>query len=141
MLDSRAMRTEKDVEAYLTRMNRRWTAVEGERTYLVHSSEAMPPIAVRVDPPLVVLRVRISDAKMANVALLRRLLELNAGSLVHTAYGLEQDHVVLSSALELENLDMNELQATMDEIDLALAEQVPSLAQLSKAESIPAPRA
>lgn len=135
------MRTEKDVEAYLTRMNRTFSAVEGETgTYLVHSSASMPPIALRVDPPLVVLRVRISDASSAQVALLRRLLELNAQSLVHSAYGLEKDHVVLGAALELENLDFNELESTMDEIDLALAEQVPMLAKLSKAESVsPAP--
>lgn len=134
------MRTEKDVEAYLTRMNRTFSAVEGETgTYLVHSSASMPPIALRVDPPLVVMRVRISEGRNAQVALLRRLLELNADSLVHTAYGLEKDHVVLGAALELENLDFNELEAVIDEIDLALAEQVPMLAKISKAESIPAP--
>src|SRR6476660_8600706 len=111
------MRTEKDVEAYLARMNRTFTTVEGEvRTYLVESSASMPAIAIRVDAPLVVLRVRISDAKTANVALLRKLLEYNAESLVHSAYGLEKDHVVLVSALELENLDFNELQAALDEI-------------------------
>lgn len=132
------MRTDKDVEAYLAGMNRTFSQVHDQPgTYLVHSSAAMPQIAVRVDPPLVVLRVRISDARSANVALLRRLLEYNAESLVHTAYGLEKDHVVLVSALELENLDFNELQAVLDEIDVALAEQVPLLAQLSKAESIP----
>lgn len=135
------MRTEKDVEAYLGLMNRTFRKVEGEaRTYLVDSSEAMPAIAIRVDPPLIVLRVRITDAKDANVALLRKLLELNVDSLVHSAYGLERDHVVLVSAHELENLDFNELQAALDEIDLALAQQVPLLSQLSKAEHISDPR-
>jgi hypothetical protein len=130
------MRTEKDVEAYLASMNRTWRHVEGEPgTYLVYSSEAMPPIAIRVDPPLVVLRVRITEATGANVALLRKLLEYNVEALVHTAYGLEKDHVVLVSAHELENLDMNELAATLDEFDLALAQHIPLLASLSKAES------
>jgi hypothetical protein len=92
----------------------------------------MPEIGVRVDPPLVVLRVRIADARSANLPLLRKLLEYNAEALVHTAYGLETDHIVLTSALELENLDMNELQAALDEMDLALAQQVPQLARMSK---------
>jgi hypothetical protein len=43
---------------------------------------------------------------------------------VHASYGIEDKHVVLSSALELENLDFNEIQATLDEIDLALAQHL-----------------
>jgi hypothetical protein len=36
---------------------------------------------------------------------------------------------VLSGALELENLDFNELQATLDEIDMALAQQLPGVSK------------
>ena len=50
------------------------------------------------------------------------------------SYGLDDEHVVLSSALELENLDFNELQAALDEIDVALAQHVPELARLAKDE-------
>jgi len=39
---------------------------------------------------------------------------------------------VLSSALELENLDFNEIQATLDEIDVALAQQLSQLAETAK---------
>jgi hypothetical protein len=128
------MRTLRDVEAYLGGLNRRFSAVEGqEGTFLVHSSERMPPIAVRVDPPLVVFRVHIGDAPKADhVPFYRKLLELNARALVHTSFGLEGEQIVLCAALELENLDFNELEATLDEIDLALAEHVPLLAELSK---------
>ncbi|WP_394821941.1 hypothetical protein [Pendulispora albinea] len=142
------MRTVQDVEAYLEKLNRRYSVVEGERnTYLIHTSEAFPPIAMRIDPPLVVLRVHIADASADQPALFRKLLQLNAGSLLHSSYGLESarqtasgegtssvstDRIVLGSALELENLDFNELEATLDEIDVALAQQVPELSQLLK---------
>ena len=128
------MRTLRDVEAYLGGLNRRFTAVEGqEGTFLVHSSDRMPPIALRVDPPLVLVRVQIGEAQGAPdpAALYLRLLELNARELVHASYGVDHGVVVLSSALELENLDFNELQATMEEIDLALAQQLPGLASLA----------
>jgi len=125
------MRTVKDVEAYLEKLNRRYSHVEGEpHTYLIHTSEAYPPIAMRIDPPLVVLRVHIGDAAGDQTALFRKLLQLNAGSLLHSSYGLEADRIVLASALELENLDFNEVEATLDEIDVALAQQVPELSQL-----------
>jgi hypothetical protein len=94
----------------------------------------MPPAIVRVDPPLVVVRVRIGEAspERDRQPLFRQLLELNAQRLVHASYGLDGDTIVLSSALELENLDFNELEATLDEIDVALAEQVPDLARLAQ---------
>ena len=129
------MRTVKDVEAYLFRLNRRFRAVaEQAGTFVVETGEGMPPVAVRVESPLVVLRVHIGDLKKNAdpAAVFRRLLELNARQLVHASYGLDDDHIVLSSALELENLDFNELEATLDEIDLALAEHVPLLSDLSK---------
>lgn len=53
-------------------------------------------------------------------ALLRRLLELNATSVVHGAFGIENDAVVLVGALEVDNLDLNEFQALVDSFSLAL---------------------
>jgi len=125
------MRTAKDVEAYLTRLNRQFHEVESEPgTYILPSSQETQ-IALRVDPPLVVLRVNIGEANN-DLPLFRRLLQLNAKGLVHASYGLDEGRVVLSAALELENLDFNELEATLDEIDIALAQQLPELAGLAK---------
>jgi hypothetical protein len=134
------MRTEKDVEAYLRELGRRYRAVDDQPgTFVVESSARMPPVAVRVDPPLVVVRVHVGDVPRDVPRdasdLLRQLLELNARQLVHASYGLDGDHVVLSSALELENLDFNELQATLDEIDLALTQELPGL--VSRVASAP----
>ncbi len=127
------MRSVKDVEAYLDRMNRAFQSVPGAtETFLVSSGENYPPVAVRVDPPLVVLRVRIGNVPEHPLELFRKLLQLNARELVHSSYGIDDGAILLSSALELENLDYNELEAALDEIDLALAQQVPALAALSK---------
>jgi hypothetical protein len=128
-----SMRSAKDVEAYLTRLNRRFHGVDDQPgTYLIPSDSTH--IALRVDPPLVVLRVNIGDANKgdADLPLFRRLLQLNAKGLVHASYGLDDDRVVLSAALELENLDFNELEAALDEIDIALAQQLPELRQLAQ---------
>jgi hypothetical protein len=126
------MRTEKDVEAYLLRLNRRFRALEEQPgTYLVEMGEKAPPLVLRVDAPLVVVRVQVGDVDgkggADERALYRRLLELNAKTLIHAAYGLDESRIVLSGALELENLDFNELQATLDEIDMALAQPLPGV--------------
>jgi len=127
------MRSVKDVEAYLTQLNRQFQEIDTEpKTYVIPSGGTQ--IALRVDPPLVVLRVHIGDVKKgdADLPLFRRLLQLNAKALVHASYGLDDDRIILSAALELENLDFNELEAALDEIDLALAQQLPELAGLAK---------
>ena len=128
------MRTDKDIEAYLLRLSRSFRSVEGHPgTFLVDSAAGMPPVAVHVEPPLVVVRVNVGQVGDRPADLYKRLLELNAEQLVHASYGLEDGLIVLSSALELENLDFNELQATLDEIDLVLSQQLPELARLAKA--------
>jgi hypothetical protein len=128
-------RSVKDVEAYLTQLNREHHEVDDKPgTYILPSNGTQ--IALRCDPPLVVLRVHIGDVKKgdADLPLFRRLLQLNAKGLVHASYGLDDDRIVLSAALELENLDFNELEATLDEIDIALAQQLPELASLANAK-------
>jgi Tir chaperone family protein CesT len=128
------MRTEKDVEAYLLRLSRRFRTVDGhDGTFLVETATGMPPVAVRVQPPLVVLRVNVGEIDGEPAGLFRKLLELNAKQLVHASYGLDDGRIVLSSALELENLDFNEVQATLDEMDMVLAQQLPELVRLAKA--------
>jgi hypothetical protein len=131
------MRSVQDVEAYLEKMNRRYSPVDDQPgTFLVHSGGNMPATALRVDPPLVVLRVHVGDIDgdaAHNGELYQKLLTINAKSLVHISFGLEDGKIVLCSALELENLDYNELAAALDEIDVTLAQQVAKLAELSKA--------
>lgn len=125
-------RTHEDVENYLLGLDRRFENDGG--TYLIHSREGVPPIAVRVAPPIVAVRVAIGPIpkdQAHQASLFRRLLEYNATDLMHAAYGIDNHTVVLSAALELENLDQNELEATLGDIDLALARHISVLRDLA----------
>jgi hypothetical protein len=102
------MRSVKDVEAYLERMNRTFQSAPGaSETFLISNGESYPPVALRVDPPLIVLRVRIGDVPDEPLELFRRLLQFNARELVHSSYGVDDGHILLTSALELENLALS----------------------------------
>jgi hypothetical protein len=88
-------------------------------------------VVVHYAPPVVILRVRVMelpDSEPRRGELFRQLLEYNARDLVHGSYGLEGDHVVLTDALELENLDFSEFEASFDSLNLALASHLGSLA-------------
>jgi hypothetical protein len=130
---TREMKSARDIEAYLESLGRPFEPVEGKAgTYLVRMGKDLPPVAVRVDPPLVVARVAIGEFSAKDPSkLYRSLLETNARSLVHSSFGLEGNQIVLSAALELENLDRNELEAVLAELDMTLTQEVANLHKLS----------
>jgi hypothetical protein len=98
--------------------------------WVLTSGENHPEVWVHHRPPVVVLQVHVmklpADGKRSD--LYRHLLELNATDLLHGSYGVNADDVVLSDALELENLDFNEFQASFDSITMALASHLSTLA-------------
>jgi hypothetical protein len=51
--------------------------------------------------------------------LYRTLPELNASDVVHGAYGIEEDELILSDTLELETLDFHEMQSSVESMGLA----------------------
>ena len=88
-------------------------------------------VVVTYAPPVLVLRANVmelppDDAHCNRLA--RRLLELNATDLLHGAYGIERDTVVLSEALELAHLDFEEFLASYESMTLALGSHVRELA-------------
>jgi hypothetical protein len=131
------IQSNEDLEGYLLRLERRFERAE-DGTYLLSMGADRPLVALRVAAPVLVAQVDIGQAPADDVAgavLFRKLLVLNATALVHAAYGIEGDKIVLSAALELKNLDLNELEAVLADLDMALANQVPTLREISKKAS------
>lgn len=126
---ARAMpRTTEDVETYLMQLDRRFELDQG--TYVLSAAKGAGTIAIRVVPPIVAIRVAIGPVPTDGshqIRLFHKLLELNASDLMHASYGIENGTIVLSAALELDNLDQNELEAALSDIDLALARHIPIL--------------
>lgn len=115
------MRTRDDIEAYLVRSGLSHEEVS-DGTWMVRSEDAPEPIIVRWEGPLVLVRTNVGPAPSSGREdAFARLLHANAEALVHCAYGLEGDTVILSRALPLENLDYNEFVSTLDDMTLALA--------------------
>lgn len=127
-------KTREDVERILESRERPFTILD-DGTIVIPLVPEQAPAMLRVEPPVVLLQVNIGEASFESdaqaVAFYRRLLELNATGLLHASYGLEAGHVVLSAALELENLDANELEAALADLALAVVEHIPSLRQMA----------
>ena len=123
------MTTRDDVRAFLDRLELPIEPV-AEDMWLARTDEGAE-LVVHYAPPVLVLRVRVmplpSDKTQA-AELNRMLLEFNARDLVHGSYGIEGDHIVLTDALELTDLDYSEFEASVDSLSLALASHLSALA-------------
>ena len=96
----------------------------GDGTFLISDEEkGLKNIVTMVSEPLVIVRVKVMDTPDSDrESLYEELLRLNAEDLVHGAYALEGDHVILIDTLELETLDLEELRASFEAIGLALVQ-------------------
>lgn len=137
-------RNADDVENYLRFLGRNFdrreesgpegSGPDAEATFLVQAGEGTV-IAVRVAPPIVAVNVAIGPAPVDDqhqLRVYRRMLELNATDLMHSAYGLERGAIVLSAALALDNLDANELDATLSDMDVALIRHTKELVEFAR---------
>jgi len=127
------MISREDLESFLIRTEMDHREI-GESMWLVDpvkdAVEDHPAVVVSLSPPLVIFRASIGtvpEGDHARLKLYQTLLELNASDLVHGAYGLEGNEVILVDALELQDLDYSEFQASLESLSLAVTSHVQQL--------------
>lgn len=120
------MISREDLESFLIRTEMDYEEI-GENLWIVDppggTSTGEPAVVISYSPPLVVFRAKIGtapDDAEQKLALYEQLLALNASDLVHGAYGLEETEVILTDALEIENLDYTEFLASLESLALAV---------------------
>jgi hypothetical protein len=121
------MVTKEDIEGWLNRLAQEgptFSEIEPGLWVVKPEGELDFSVVVNFSPPVVLMRVKVmtlpSNADAA-ATLNRRLLELNATDLVHGSYGIEENSIVMTEALELSHLDYEEFQAAYESITVALA--------------------
>ena len=133
------MVTKDDVEGFLNRLNAEgasYSEVEPNLWVVRPSGELDFGVVVHFSPPVVILRVKVMTLPTSPEALAtlsRRLLELNATDLVHGAYGIEEESIVMTEALELSHLDYDEFLAAYESITFALASHLRELGSYREA--------
>ena len=126
------MVTREDIQSYLDRVEGGTVeATEVEPGLWRARTQSGAEVVVNYAPPVVILRMRVMEPPASEEkrnGLFRQLLEFNARDLVHGSYGLEGEHVVLTDALELADLDFSEFEASWDSLTLAVASHLSALA-------------
>jgi hypothetical protein len=133
------MVTKDDIEGFLNRLGSEgvsYSEVEPGLWVIRPNGELDFGVVVHFSPPVVILRVKVMtlpSSPEALATLSRRLLELNATDLVHGAYGIEEESIVMTEALELAHLDYEEFLAAYESITVALASHLRELGSYREA--------
>lgn len=113
------MATHEDIEHYLIQLEYPIEMI-AEGMWIIRNTAN---IIISYEPPLVIFRAKLMEIPKKNrEGFFKLLLELNASQMIHGAYGIEDDNVVLIDTLESENLDFNEFQASLEAISLATSQ-------------------
>lgn len=136
------MRTKADVESYLMRSQLAYEEVGDAMWVARDAAHRLSNLVIKLSGPILLLRLKVMDVpETGREALYAKLLELNATSLLHVAYGLESNAVLLTHASELESLDYNEFQVVIDEMTIAMTEHHESLSPYHRPSAPPAVKA
>ena len=124
------MTSTSKLESYLINLGMTFEELN-ENTWVINDSEkGIERVVVIVEEPLVTIRVIVMPVPDHDrEEFFATLLELNATDMIHGAYGVSDESVILIDTLQYETMDLEEFQASLDAIGLALAQHYPVLSK------------
>ena len=127
------MVTREDLESFLIRMDLDYEEVE-EGMFLVRGGNGA--VVVHHSEPVLLLRLNVMDLPTDGdlSELYKALLEWNASDIVHGAYGIEEGEIILSDTLELQTLDYEEMQASVESLQFAAASHLAKIKVLARVD-------
>ena len=101
---------------------------EDELVIVNDEAQGLKHLVIDCEAPILIMEQFIVILKNANEGVFKRLLQMNR-NLVHGAFVLDDsaERVLFRATLQLENLDLNELQGSINALSLALAENAAEL--------------
>ena len=82
-------------------------------------------LLVMLAEPVVIMRVNVMAApKAGREKLFELLLKLNATDMSHGAYALDGNNLIIIDTLEMDTMDLQEFEASIDAIGVALAQHL-----------------
>jgi hypothetical protein len=103
----------------------------GDNMWIIEDEDhSLNGVVVMYEDPLVVIRVLVMHTPEKNrLELFTKLLELNASDVIHGAYALENNDIILIDTLEYDTMDYEDFRASLEAISLALTQHYPILSE------------
>jgi len=124
------MSPREKIEAYLVRLSLSFQE-HAPGTWVVSDTQrGIHNLIIALTDSLVIMRMNVMEVPGRNrEKFYEELLRLNATDLVHGAYGIEGRAVILIDTLEAEGMGLEEFEASLDAIGLAVAQHYRTLSQ------------
>ena len=107
---------------------------ESEELVVVENTDAgITNLIVDCEDPILVIELHLFDLNSGSEASFRRFLQMNR-EIIHGAISLDETgkKVIFRDTLQLENLDLNELQGTLNSLEIFLSENADELISMAK---------
>ena len=122
------------IKAYLTELQLSVVDEDPKEGLVIVDDEerGIKNLVVDCEDPIVIFEQMIMPVPKNAGDMFRRLLQMNR-TLVHGAFAIDEDGkmVLYRDTLQLENLDQNEVEGTIEALSLALAEHAAELISFS----------
>ena len=106
---------------------------EKESIFIVNStSDGIYNLIIDCEDPILIFEQYMFDINVDNAQIYKTLLQMNR-EIVHGAFVLDETgkKVIFRDTLQLENLDLNEIQGTLNSLELLLSEFSAQLIELA----------
>ncbi len=125
------MRTVDDIESWLLQLDLPFERVAPSMWVISQDAGPLSRVVLFLDDGVAWFRLKVVElGTLHPTALYRRLLELNASDLIHCAYAIEENAVVLVASQVLATFDSAECQAVLDAFAVAVSTHHSALAEL-----------
>ncbi len=127
------MLNKEKLESFFVELNLSYEEKKNNFWVVFGEDKGLENVVIMLEDPIVIIRVKVMDMPKENqCALYEEILRLNATDMIHGAYALEGNSVILINTLLAATMDIEELQASIDAIGLALAQHYEKLAGFRK---------
>ena len=124
------------IKNYLLELNYSITHEDEQEGILMiqNLEEGINNLIIGVAEPILIIEQYIFKIQQANTSIFKQLLQKNR-DIVHGAFVLDDsgEKVIFRDTLQLENLDLNELEGSINSLSLLLSEYSENIIEFSKA--------
>jgi hypothetical protein len=116
------------IEQYLIDLMLTYQQIEENLWLLDDEEHSLQGVAIMQAEPLVIIRAEVMDIpKDKLLELYTKLLELNVNDVIHGAYALDKNKIILIDSLQYNSMDFEDFRASLDSFSLALIQHYPIL--------------
>jgi len=117
------------IEQYLIDLGISYQEISKNAWLIEDENKGYPKMMVSLSDPIVIISADVMPVPKENAeTLFRMLLELNATDLLHGAYAISGNDIIVIDTLEQSSLDKDEFLASIESISFALLEHYKKLA-------------